>query len=285
MTRALLLLAFVASACDRPDPGGRGPSVPPPPPKATAFLGMEWRPEAVDGVPADSLPGGDALISVSFTDRPFGDLDPEALSLGGYDGCNDFGMAYRLDGDPTSPGGAGFRAGAVSSTAMACGAPGEHVSDRTHRALAVARSVRLDAGLLVFSDSLGAERVAFVPRPVRSADSAAFVAGRWWLDTAASTVTGPDAQPLQPYTVAFRPDSTYAGEAGCARFGGTYALAGDHFWHTSSDRYDVDGCPADAPERRGMTLELATGEVEADAGRLVFHRREDGRTLVFTRPG
>ena len=58
---------------------------------------------------------------------------------------------------------------------------------------------------------------------------------------------------------------------------------GDRFWHTSSNLYDVDGCASDAPERQGMALELATGEIEADADRLVLHRRWDGRTLVFTR--
>ena len=257
-------------------PGDWASSAPP-------FFGTEWRPVALAGARLDSLPGADALISVAFTDGPFGDLDPKAFSLGGYDGCNDFGMGYRLDGDPASANGAEFRVGAVASNLQACGAPGEHVSDYVVGRIGEARRVRLDGGRLTLFDSLGVESAAFVPRPVRSVDPTALATGRWRLDPEASSVAQPDGQPLAPYEVAFRPDSTYTGEAGCARFGGTYTLAGDHFWHTSSNLYDVDGCAPDAPERRGISLELATGEAEADADRLVLHRRWDGRTLVFAR--
>ena len=250
---------------------------------APPFFGTEWRPVAVAGAHLDSLPGAGALISVTFTDGPFGDLDREAFSLGGYDGCNDFGIGYRLDGDPASADGAGFRPGMVVSNLQACGAPGEHVSDYVVGGIGGAQRVRLNGGRLTLFDSLGVESVAFVPRPVRSVDPSALAMGRWRLDPAASTAARPDGQPLAPYEIAFRPDSTYSGEAGCARFGGTYALARDRFRHTSSNLYDVDGCAPDAPERQGMALELATGEIEADADRLVVYRREDGRTLVFTR--
>ena len=294
MIRLLLLaLALAASGTDSSRLGAEAdPSAEPASPvdgvaSSPAFFSTEWRPVAVAGARLDSLPGADALVSVAFTDGPFGDLDPEAFSLGGYSGCNDFGMAYRLDGDPASADGAGFRPGMVVSTLQACGAPGEHASDYVVCGIGGARRVRLDGGRLTLLNSLDVETIAFEPRPIRSVDSVAVVTGTWRLDPAASTAAGPDGQPLAPYEIAFRPDSTYwgtySGRAGCARFDGTYALAGDRFWHTSSNLYDVGGCAPDAPERQGVALELATGEVEADADRLVLHRQWDGRTLVFTR--
>ena len=142
-----------------------------------AFFGTEWRPVAVAGARLDSLPGADALISVSFTDGPFGAPDPEALSLGGFNGCNDFGMGYRLDGDPASADGAGFRPGMVVSNLQACGAPGEHVSDYVVGGIGGAQRVRLNGGRLTLFDSLGVESVAFVPRPVRSVDPSALATG------------------------------------------------------------------------------------------------------------
>ena len=179
------------------------------------LVGTEWRLAAVDGARPDSLPGGDALITVGFSERPFGDLAPDAWSFGGYNGCNDFGMAYWLDGDPTSADGADFRSGAVFSNAMACGAPGEHVSDFVFGGFGSARRVRLGAGRLAFFDSLGAERLAFVPRPVRPVDSVAVTTGRWRFDPNASTVRNSDGGPAGRYTVAFAPAGTYRGEAGC----------------------------------------------------------------------
>ena len=280
MTRALLILALAVSACSRPDASA---DVRPQPATGSAFLDTEWRLERVDGAPPDALPGGDALVTVAFTDAPFGDLDPASWSLGGYDGCNDFGMAYSLDGDPASAEGAAFRTGMVAANAMACGAPGEHVSDRVHRGLGTARRVRLVGDRLAFFDSLGTERVSFVPRPARSVDPAAFGTGRWRLDPAASTVTDGSGQALQPYAVSFRADSTYVLEVGCATFGGTYVLAGDRFRLTSSGPGDTSAC---GPEERPWDAELglATGEVEADADRLVLTHRRDSRRLVFGRP-
>ena len=245
------------------------------------FLGTEWRVAALGGVPPDSLPGGDALVRIAFTDRPFEDLDPGALSLGGFDGCNDFGMAYRLDGDPAAPEGAGFRAGAVVANAMACGAPGEHVSDRIHLGLGASRRVRLSGGRLAFTDSLGAERVTLVPRTPREVDLAALLRGRWRLDPAASTVRNSYGGPPGRYTVAFAPDGTYEGEAGCVRFGGAYALDGDRLRISSYNRDDA-ACAA-ADRHWDGPHGLDSGEVEAGPDRLVIHARHGGRT-VFARP-
>ncbi|HEX8385417.1 MAG TPA: META domain-containing protein, partial [Rubricoccaceae bacterium] len=245
------------------------------------FFGTEWRLDAVDGAPPGSLPGGDALVTVAFTDGPFGDLEPDAWSLGGYDGCNDFGMGYRLGGDPASPGGAPFRTGRVLSSAMACGDPGAHVSDGVHRGLGAARRVRLADGRLAFMDSLGTDRLAFVPRTVRAVDSAAVVTGRWRLDPAASTVTNGTGGPAGRYTVAFSPDGTYTGEAGCVRFAGEYALRADRLGVTSYQR-DDQACPPAGRHWDGPHG-LDTGEVEADADRLVVHLRRGGRA-EFVRP-
>jgi heat shock protein HslJ len=279
--RPFALLAALAAfaACEAPPAGPTGATV-----RATdgpPFLGTEWRLDAVDGAAPDSLLGGDALVTVAFTARPFGDLEPGARSLGGYDGCNDFGMGYRLDGDPSSPGGAPFRTGGVVSSAMACGSPGTHVSDRVHSGFGASRRVRLAGGRLVLADSLGAERLAFVPRPVRAVDSVAVVTGRWRLDPAASTVRNGYGGPAGGYTVAFAPDGTYAGEAGCVRFTGEYALRGDRLGFTSYQR-DDQACPP-ADRHRDGPDRLDTGEVEADADRLVVHLRRGGRA-EFVRP-
>ena len=282
-TAPLLVAALVLAACARPD-------APPDAATATAdslavadgppFLGTAWRLAAIDGEPPDGLPGGQALVTVAFTDRPFGDLAPQSWSLGGYDGCNEFGQAYDLDGDPASTEGAGFRAGAVLSDAMACGAPGEHVSDRLNLGLAASRRVRLSGDRLTFTDSLGAERAAFVPRPARPVDSAAVVAGRWRLDPAASDV--PTAYGLAParYTVAFGPDGTYTGQAGCVAFTGDYALDGGRLTVSSFSR---DDAACDGPSPWTGPYGLETGDVEADTDRLVLYLRSGGRA-VFARP-
>ena len=282
MTR-LVLLALALAACGT-DPSHGGEPTPSQDltPSSPAFFGTEWRPVAVAGARLDSLPGADALVSVAFTDGPFGDLDPEAFSLGGYSGCNDFGMAYRLDGDPASADGAAFRPGMVVSDAQACGAPGEHVSDYVLAGIGEARRVRLDGGRLTLLDSLGVERIAFEPRPVRTVDPTAVVTGAWQLDASASTVTGDGGGALHPLTVAFRPDSTFSGALACARFSGTYAIRGDRFRTTSSDAFDTGACGAGAPAWMGETV-LAVGEIEASARRLVLHRRRDGRRAVFVR--
>lgn len=280
---ALLAALAALTSCETPTPSA-GPARASEGATASAtdeppFLGTEWRLEAVDGVPSDSLPGGDALVIVAFTDRPFGDLDPDASSLGGFDGCNDFGIGYRLGGDPASAGGAPFRAGGVVSNAMACGDPGAHVSDRVHRGFGAARLVRLAGGRLAFTDSLGAERLAFVPRPVRAVDPAAVVTGRWRLDPAASTVRNGYGGPAGRYTVAFAPDGTYRGEAGCRTFTGTYRLDDDLFG-ASSYALDDRACVPDDRHWDGPHG-LDTGEVDAD--RLVVHLRRGGRA-VFGRP-
>lgn len=280
MTRvlSLALLLAVLAACE---PAPDRPASEPAAPEAVSLRGTEWRLAAVDGALPDALPGGAALVTVAFTDRPFGDLDPEAASLGGYDGCNDFGMAYRLGGDPSSSDGAPFLAGAVMSNAMACGAPGEHVSDRVGAGFGAARRLRLGDRRLVLTDSLGTERLAFVPRPVRSVDSAAVVTGRWRLDPAASTVRNGYGGPAGRYTVAFAPDGTYRGEAGCITFTGTYALEGDRLGISSYGR-DDQACAPDDRHWDGPHG-LDTGEVEADSSRLVIHVRSGGRA-VFRRP-
>ena len=250
-------------------------------PGAVALADTAWQLVAVDGEAPDSLVGGEAQITIGFSEGPPSDLAPEGRSLGGYDGCNDFGIAYRLDGDPEAADGAAFRAGAVWSNAMACGDPGTHVSDHVHAGFGATRRLRLRDGYVVFIDSLGAERLAFVPRPARSVDSAAVVTGRWRLDPAASTVTNSYGGPAGRYTVAFAPDGTYQGEAGCLTFSGTYSLRGDRLGVSSYARDDASCAPEDRHWDGPHGLD--TGEVEAGANRLVVYRRT-GPRAVFRRP-
>jgi len=269
MTRALLftLVALGLSACQTPettppDALGADPASPP-------LLGTEWRLAAIDGAPVAS----NRLITVTFTDQPWEEEDG-FRSLGGYDGCNNFGMAYRLDGDRVEVGG-------VIADAMACGPPGAHVSDSVHVGFAAARRVRIDGDRLALTDSLGDERLAFVPRPVRAVDPAAVTTGRWRLDPAASTVTNSYGGAPGRYDVAFAGDSTYTGSAGCRTFQGRYRLDGDRLWvqsYTLSDQ-------ACAPDDRMWDGPhgLSAGEIEADEARLVVHLRTGGRA-VFRRP-
>lgn len=278
MIRLVLLAALALAACDRPDTPS--PYVPAAGASPT-FHGTEWRLETVDGAPPDSLQGGDALVTVTFTDQPFGDLDPDSWSLGGYDGCNDFGMAYTLDGDPASAEGASFRTGMVFSNAMACGSPGEHVSEVVNRGLGSARRVRLDGYRLSFADSLGAERVTFVPRPIRAVDTLAVVTGRWRLDPQASTVTNSYGGAPGRYEVAFASDSTYTGTAGCRTFDGRYRLTGDRL-RVESYSLDDQACAPDDRMWDGPRG-LSVGEVEADSARLTIYVRTGGRA-VFRRP-
>ena len=281
MMRLVLLLAFIASACGRSEPAAPGASgATPGVPATPALLRTEWRLAAVDGAPSGALPGGDALVTVSFTDAPW-DPDPGMRSLGGFDGCNAFGMGYRVEGDPASADGAPFRTGGLVSDAMACGEPGSHVSDRLHLGFGASRRARLSDGRLAFTDSLGAERLAFVPRPVHAVDSSAITSGRWRLDPAASTVRNSYGGAPGRYTVAFASGGTYAGEAGCLTFTGRYALDSDRLSVTS---YAVDD-QACAPDDRHWDGPhgLTSGEIEADSARLVVHTQRQGRA-VFARP-
>ena len=279
MTRLLLLLALVLASCEAPAPA-TGAASPASDSGTSAVYETEWRLVAVDGAPSGALPGGDALVTVSFTDTEWDD-EPGMRALGGFDGCNAFGMGYRIDGDPASAGGAPFRTGGLVSDAMACGEPGSHVSDRLHLGFGASRRARLSDGRLVFTDSLGAERLAFVPRPVHAVDSSAVTTGRWRLDPAASTVRNSYGGAPGRYTVAFAPDGTYAGEAGCLTFTGRYALDGDRLSVTS---YAVDDQACAPDDRRWDGPHgLTSGEIEADSARLVVHTQRRGRA-VFARP-
>ena len=279
MTRLLLLLALALSACERALPPDAAPpetSDPARPP----LIGTEWRLAAVGGTAPDALPGGDALVTVSFSDTEWDD-EPGMRALGGFDGCNVFGMGYRIEGDPASAAGAPFRTGGLVSDAMACGEPGTHVSDRLHLGFGASRRARLSDGRLVFTDSLGAERLAFVPRPVHAVDPSAVTTGRWRLDPAASAVRNSYGGAPGRYTVAFAPDGTYAGEAGCLTFTGRYALDGDRLSVTS---YAIDDQACAPDDRRWDGPNgLTSGEIEADSVRLVVHTQRQGRA-VFVRP-
>ena len=261
----LTLLALALASCQSPtDPPAEAPAEPP-------LVGTEWRLAAIDGDPVSGGP----RITVGFSDAPWDMMEPGWLSLGGYDGCNDFGVGYRLEGTRFETG------GGIVSNAMACGPPGGHVSDSLHARLRAARTLRIEGERLRLADSLGAERLAFGPRPVWPVDRAALVAGRWRLDPAASTVTNSSGGPAGRYTVAFASDGTYDGEAGCLTFSGGYVLDGDRFHVSSSDRDDHACAPDDRMWDGPHGLE--TGEIEVTAERLVIRTRL-GRRAVFVRP-
>ena len=264
MLRPLAGLLLALAACQSPD-------APPEAEEASPLAGTEWRLATVDG---DSVTGG-RLVTVGFSDDPWEMIEPGWRSLGGYDGCNDFGVGYRLDGDR-------FRAGGgILSNAMACGPPGGHLSDSLHTRLSAARTLRLDGRRLVLADSLGAEWLAFVPRPVHAVDSTALVTGRWRLDPAASAGTRAGGGPSESYGVAFAPDGTYAGSEGCHRFGGRYRRTGDRLWVESMDVDDRACAPG---ERTWSGPEgLSTGELEADDAHLVITTRTGDRA-AFVRP-
>ena len=83
MAWLLLLAALTLSTCGRPDPARPAGTAP------SALLDTEWRLAAVDGVPSVSLPGGEALVTVTFTDSDR--EEPWEGALGGFDGCNALG--------------------------------------------------------------------------------------------------------------------------------------------------------------------------------------------------
>ena len=275
MRAALAVLMGLLAACA---PGDPAPADGLPPGVAASILDIEWRLAAVDGAAPETMPGGDAAVTVTLTDRPFGDLEPNMHALGGFDGCNAFGMGYRL-----ATGQAGqydFLPGPIESDDMSCGDPGAHISDALRAGLRAARVLRVGAGRLTFSDSLGAERLAFVPRPVRVVDATAVTTGRWALDPQASMLE--TAYGLAParYEVAFGPGSVYTGSAGgCVAFSGRYALDGDRL-SVSSFRRDDSAC--DGASTWTGPYGLESGEVEADSARLVIHLKRGGRA-VFTR--
>ncbi len=274
MRFSLALLALSLAACQSPDPppeadpAGAGPPV----------VGTEWRLAAIDGDPVASA----QLVTIGFSDTPWEMTETGWRSMGGYDGCNDFGVGYRLEPAPASTGDERFRTGGgVMANARACGQPGGHVSDSLHTRLSAARTLRVDGGRLLLADSLGAERLAFVPRPVHPVDSTAVVTGRWRLDPAASTVTNASGGPAARYEVAFAPDGSYRGGARCVTFTGGYQLDGDRLGVSSFSR-DDEAC---APDDRTWTGPegLEGGEIEADSVRLVITNRRGSRA-VFARP-
>ncbi|WP_412061916.1 META domain-containing protein [Rubrivirga sp. IMCC45206] len=264
----LLAVALLALAACQPSDSPGPPSAAP---EAVPLLGTEWRLAALDG---DSLTTP-RLLTLGFSDEPWDLMETGWRSLGGYDGCNDFGVGYTLNGERFRVG------GGIMSNAMACGPPGDHISDSLHTRLNAARTLRIADGRLRLLDSLGVERLAFVPRPVRPVDSTAVVTGRWQLDPAASTVTNAYGGPAARYHVAFAPDGTYRGGARCVTFTGEYRLDGDRL-SVSSFSHDDQAC---APDDRQWTGPdgLEGGEVEADDDRLVIHTRR-GTRAVFVRP-
>ncbi len=124
----------------------------------------------------------------------------------------------------------------------------------------------------MFADSLGAERLAFQPRPVRPVDRAAVLRGRWRVL--------PEGSEGPAHVLAFDPDGTYAGAAGCLAYRGDYALDGDLLTVTSYFG-DAGECPGGVPPDVGIPL--WTGEVQADDARLVVYLRAGGQA-VFRRP-
>lgn len=269
MRAALAVLVGLVAACG---PGGPAPADGVSPDGAAAILNVEWRLAAVDGRPVTVGPA----VAVEFREAPPG-REPGRL-LGGFDGCNAFGMEYRLAPGPEDR--YDFLPGPIESDAMSCGDPGTHVSDSLRAGLQAARALRVEAGRLTFFDSLGTERLAFVPRPVRAVDAVAVTSGRWALDPKASRLE--TAYGLAParYEVTFGPGSVYTGFAGgCVAFSGRYALDGDRL-SVSSFRRDDSACR----ERSTWTgpYGLESGEVEADSARLVIHLQRGGRA-VFTR--
>ena len=279
MRAALAVLVGLVAACAPGDPAPADgvPADGIPADGAASLLDVEWRLATVDGAAPETLPGGDAAVTVTLTDRSFGDLEPDMHALGGFDGCNAFGMGYRL---VTGPGGRyDFLPGPIESDAMSCGDPGTHVSDAVRAGLQATRVLRVEAGRLTFYDSLGAERLAFVPRPVRAVDAAAVTTGRWPLDPQASRLK--TAYGLAParFEVAFGPGSVYTGFAGgCVAFAGRYALDGDRL-SVSSFKRDDSACR----ERSTWTgpYGLASGEIEADSARLVIHLQRGGRAVFI----
>ena len=231
------------------------------------LTGVEWR-----LVRAEGRPVGDLLVTVTFTNEPVDvshDL-PGFTTLGGYDGCNEFWAAYRLDGDR-------LVVGMNGGTVRACPPPAGPISDAVRSGLGRGHRVRREASQvggdrLVVTDSLGAERLAFQRRPVRPVDRAALTRGRWRSFAPAD---------IPPHVVALDADGTYAGSAGCLSYRGDYAIDRDRLTVTS---YFGDGsaCPDGVPPDVG-SLPLATGEVEASDARLVVYDRDGGRT-VFARP-
>ena len=269
MRAALAVLVGLVAACG---PGDRGPADGAPADSAAAVLDVEWRLADVDGRPVTVGPA----VTVEFREAPPG-REPGRRLLGGFDGCNAFGMEYRLAPGPEDR--YDFLPGPIESDAMSCGDPGTHVSDSLRAGLQAARALRVEAGRLTFFDSLGAERLAFVPRPVRAVDAAAVTTGRWALDPRASRLD--TAYGLAParYEVTFGPGSVYTGFAGgCVAFAGRYALDGDRL-SVSSFKRDDSACR----ERSTWTgpYGLASGEIEADSARLVIHLQRGGRAVFI----
>lgn len=259
----LLVLVLALAACQSPDLVPEAESVEEP-----SLLGTEWRLAAIDG---DTV-ASPQLITITFSDAPWEMIEPGWRSMGGYDGCNDFGVGYQLDGERFRTG------GGIMSNAMACGPPGGHVSDSLHIRLSAARTLHIDRQRLHLADSLGVERLAFVPRPVHPVDSTAVVTGRWRFDPAASTVTEPDGR-SPAYHVAFAPDGSYRGQSACATFTGTYGIDGDRLRVTSFDLVEETCAPGHAWVG---PVGLDSGELAADADRLVIHHRQ-GTRAVFSR--
>lgn len=200
MRCALLVLAIAPlSACSSIDaaPVSAAPGVP------AALAGTAWTLVALPG--RTLLPG--ITPSLSFD---------AAGHVGGSDGCNRYGGAYRADATALTitPGGA---------TMMACPEPVMQQARVFTAGLAATRSYALDAGRLVLRDTAGAARAT-----LGTMQPAALPGTRW---TALAVNNGKQAVASvvadADITAEFAPDGSLTGSAGCNRYMTSYTLDGE----------------------------------------------------------
>ena len=306
----LALALVVLSACaDGPAPSAGGPADPPPagspgagaPDAPDRLTGSEWDLIEIDGRPTLDR----TFPTLSFVPPPPGvPAEPGAGQMSGYDGCNNFGVRYRLDGDQIA-------ADELVSELQGCLPAVMDQADAYTAALVAAARVRWDDDRLVVSDSLGAEALVFRRHAERSVDAAALTRGRWRLASveALPPPPGPPMPPPPPVpppppppyplpppepppppldpdalppevVVSFGADGVVRGTAGCRTLAGTYRLSGDDL---SLPSFGVNDAACSPSERtRAVDYGLTSGEVEVSDRRLILYTRGGGR-VTFVR--
>jgi heat shock protein HslJ len=202
MQRTVLLLAatLVTAGCGPVKPSGsdtRADAAPPPPLEGTA-----WVLASLSGQPVTS-----AAATLRF----------EGAKAQGSDGCNRYTIPF------TSKDAAVDISGPGMSTQMACAPEVMQQAEAYLRALAGARTYRVEAGSLQLVGADGATLATFAPQP-------ATLAGTTWEVIGVNNGKGGvvSIATTQPITMEFTADGQVAGSAGCNRFTGSYTAEGSN---------------------------------------------------------
>ncbi len=227
----------------------------------TRLAGTEWTLESL---------GGEALVEgTNIT------LDIGERSLGGFAGCNSYGMRYEATDEGR------LRVQGLTMTLVGCPRAEGRQEKGYLDALQVADAYRMRDGSLEIQNAEGDITLVYTSRPQWNSNPADLAGTKWELRSTNGKQPPEDATPA----LSFESEKRYGGYDGCLRVTGTYTASRDDLTFTSSRVEGMSDCMK--PEvlfARGSDIpEVAVGaggDYRLSAKRLEI-RTDAGEIFVF----